>query len=41
MLVDYFCTSQNDLMPELEPLAEWANDHTEFGMPVLGGSEDE
>lgn len=40
VLVRYF-TGSGELMPELEPLAEWANKHTKFGMPILGEEADQ
>lgn len=32
---------KDDYIPELEPLAQWADKHTEFECPFLGGDPDE
>lgn len=31
----------DQMIPELRPLVEWAGQHTEFGVPVLGGDDGE
>lgn len=35
VIVDWMLTD-DQLIPELEPLARWADRHTEFGIPILG-----
>jgi len=40
ILLDWMAAGEQ-VIPELRPLAEWANKHTEFGCPVLGGDGDD
>lgn len=37
VLSDYFLTAKNTVTPELRPLAQWADKHTEFQVPALHG----
>lgn len=35
VLIDWLATGEQEI-PEFEPLAKWASEHSEFGVPVLG-----